>query len=78
MMHFEALLSGDNLLAICSLETLQLHQLMILNQYQHFDDLIFTKQIFFKMHLCGIALDSYLDDNGKGYKHEKGVTNKIS
>ena len=60
MMHFEALLSGDNLLAICSLETLQLHQLMILSQYQNFDDLIFTRQIFFLMHLCEVAFDSYL------------------
>ena len=55
MMHFEALLSGDDLLAICSLETLQLHQVM--SQYQNRDDLIFTRQIFFKMLLCRVAFN---------------------
>ena len=80
-MHFEALLSGDDLLAIWSLETLQLHQFMILSQYQNFADVIFTRHFFFKMHLCGVAFNSYLDDNGKGQmmgnKHEKGwQTNK--
>ena len=48
MMHFEALLSVDDLLAIWSLESLQLHQFMILSQYQYFADLIFTRIFFSK------------------------------
>ena len=62
-MHFEALLCGDDLLAIWWLETLQLHQFMILSQYQNFSE--YLPDFFFKMHLCGV--NSYLDDNGKGY-----------
>ena len=77
MMHFEAMLSGDDLLAIWSLETLQLLQFMILSQYQKFADVIFTRHFFFfKMHLCGVAFNSYLDVNDKGQmmgnKHETG------
>ena len=50
MLHFEGLLSGDDLLAIWSLEPLQLHQLMISSQYQNFADFkIFTRQFFLKM-----------------------------
>ena len=45
-MHFEELLSGDDLLAIWSLETLQLHQFMILSQY--FADVISPDIIFSK------------------------------
>ena len=47
-MHLEELLSGEDLLAIWSLETLQLHQFMILSQYQNFADLIFTRLFFFQ------------------------------
>ena len=60
MMHFEALFSGDDLLAIWWLETLQLHQLMILSSHQNFAELLFTRQFFFKMHLCGVVFNSYL------------------
>ena len=47
MLHFEGLLSGDDLLAIWSLEPLQLHQLMILSQYQNFADFKYLPDNFF-------------------------------
>ena len=54
----------------------QFNDLMILSQYKNFADIIFTRQIFLKIHLCGVAINSYLDDNGKGQmmgtKQEKG------
>ena len=74
MMHFEELLSGDDLMALWNF----INFFLSASNYDFMstlkvDESIFTGQIFVKMHLCGIDFNSTLIDwQIMGNKHKKG------